>query len=54
MAKEDISKIVLYALAMAMGVVAIILTVLGDMNTINILLGLGLASVGIAGLDSVA
>ena len=52
--KEDISKIVLYAVALGMGVTCIVLTLLGDQNTINFMLGLGLASVGIAGLDTVA
>ncbi len=56
MKKENISKIVCYAIALAMGVATTILGALGkiEINTIAILLGIGMACIGIVGLDSKA
>ena len=47
---ENIVSIVLYALAMAMGIVSIILNVLGQTVDV-IMLAIGLTALAIAGLD---
>ena len=49
MEKENILLIVLYALALGMGVVSIILSILGEPVDV-ILLGIGVAALGLAGL----
>ena len=56
MGETSISQIVLYAVALAMGVVSIITLALVeafDVKTIGLLLGIGMICLGIAGLESV-
>jgi len=49
---ENIVSMVLYALAMAMGIVSIILNVLGQTVDV-IMLAIGLTALAIAGLDGI-
>ena len=49
MEKENILLIVLYAVALGMGVVSIVLSILGEPVDV-ILLGIGVAALGLAGL----
>ena len=49
MEKENILMLVLYALALGMGVVSIVLSILGEPVDV-ILLGIGVAALGLAGL----
>jgi hypothetical protein len=49
MEKESILLLVLYAVALGMGVVSIVLSILGEPVDV-ILLGIGVAALGLAGL----
>jgi hypothetical protein len=58
MAKTSITELVLYAVTMAMGLVSIVIMILNgqgimelELDTIVILLGIGVFCVGLAGLN---
>ncbi len=50
--KENILAIICYAIALAMGIVSIVLSIIGEPIDV-ILLGIGVAALGLAGLDSI-
>ena len=54
--KNEIIKLVLYAVALAMGVATVVLSVVGEsleLETIAIFLGIAVFCLALAGLDSV-
>ena len=59
MARENLTQLVLYAVALAMGVAIAVLSILTilsiavlEYTTVGILLGIGVFCLGLAGLDS--
>ncbi len=50
--KENILAIICYAVALGMGIVSIVLSIMGEPVDV-ILLGIGVAALGLAGLDSI-
>jgi len=55
METESITKLILYALALVMGVVSVVTATLGaiELKTVATLLGIGLFCLGLAGLSSI-
>ncbi len=49
--QENIFKTVMHAVALAMGVVSIVMSLMSGSDVITLLLGLGLACLGIDGLN---
>jgi hypothetical protein len=54
MKKENMTGIILYGIAMAMGIATTVITLIGGQGGMTTLLGIGLACAGLAGLNSVA
>lgn len=55
MESKSITKLILYAVALGMGVVSVVTATLGtiELKTVATLLGVGLFCLGLAGLDSI-
>ena len=51
--KEDVPKLVLYAVALGMGIASAVLSILGQSHTIGLFAGIGIACLAVAGLDAV-